>query len=76
MSGKAGQGGIELLSTYLLISGCLHSPHAGQMGRGLGFEQPHGDSPHLLHPSRNPSFVLSFDKYNPIARPTTKIPNI
>jgi hypothetical protein len=48
MSGKAGHGGIELLSTYLLISGCLHSGHAGQIGRGLGFGQLQGESPPQL----------------------------
>jgi hypothetical protein len=50
MSGTAGHGGIELLSTYLLMFGCLHSGHAGQIIRGVGFEQPHGESaPHALH---------------------------
>ena len=49
MSGKAGHGGIELFSTYLLMFGCLHSGHAGCTGRGLGLGQPHGEgSPQLL----------------------------
>jgi hypothetical protein len=49
-SGTGGQGGIELFNTYLLISGCLHSGIAGQIGRGAGLGQLQGHlSPQESH---------------------------
>jgi hypothetical protein len=43
MSGTAGQGGIDDFNTYLLMSGCLHSGQAGQMGRrGFGLSHLQG----------------------------------